>query len=158
MTTTKREVYTATSLQKQYKNFKEAKSHFGITARGWEALAKKLNEPTSEELKTQIKELSKVVEEQRKEIEALKKSVVPSTGFDEVGFWLLDRNFDRSKFQDFGVAEEATECESSAKAVYKRLAQKYHPDNGGTDEQMANVNRLQEQMMALVKMNGGLGI
>ncbi|MBD2068111.1 hypothetical protein H6F93_11345 [Leptolyngbya sp. FACHB-671] len=152
-------MYTEAELKKQFKSFQDARKAFpGIKARGWETLAQKLNEPSPEQLKTQVKALNELVESLKQEIEALKKSVVQPSDFDEIGFWLLDRNFDRSKFEDFDIAEDATECESAAKSVYKKLAQQYHPDSGGTDEQMANVNRLHEQMMALVKMNGGLGV
>jgi curved DNA-binding protein CbpA len=48
--------------------------------------------------------------------------------------------------------------ESKANAAYKRLAQKYHPDSGGLDEQMQNLNKLKKQMLSLVKLNGGMGL
>ena len=37
--------YTVEHLQQQFKTFKAAKDHFGIKARSWDALVKKLNEP-----------------------------------------------------------------------------------------------------------------
>ncbi len=40
--------YTAQQLQQQFANFDDAKAHFGLKARGWNALADKLNkDPTS---------------------------------------------------------------------------------------------------------------
>jgi curved DNA-binding protein CbpA len=46
---------------------------------------------------------------------------------------------------------------SIARKFYKELARRYHPDKGGTNEQMANLKLLEDQMMALVEMNEGLG-
>jgi len=146
------------SLKKQFKNFKEAKTHFGLNARGWKALADKLNSPSAEQLQSQVKELLEKIAVLEQENTKLRQTKDKFKDFDEVGFWLLDRNFNRSKFEDLEISEDATERESVAKAEHKRLATKYHPDSGGTDEQMANVNRLLEQMMALVKMNGGVGL
>ena len=48
------EKYTVASLKKQFKAFAQAKQHFGLKARSWEALADKLNSPSLEELKAQI--------------------------------------------------------------------------------------------------------
>lgn len=150
--------YTEKDLKKKFSSFKEAKTHFGISARGWQTLVDKLNEPSLKDLKLQVQKLTAEIEALKSENEQLKTAAVKGDGFDEVGFWLLDRNFERSKFEDFEIDEEATEIESKAKAEYRRLAQKYHPDNGGTDEQMANVKRLHEQMLAIVEINGGVGL
>jgi hypothetical protein len=38
------EVYTAETLQQQFENFEAAKHHFNLKARGWAALADKLNQ------------------------------------------------------------------------------------------------------------------
>lgn len=145
--------YTEINLKEKYSSFKEAKARLGVKARSWKALAAKLNEPKPEEeielLKNRIKQL-----------EAENKNLRDSAdgNFDEVGFWLLDRNFDRAKFEDFGVSEKATEMESEAKKIYKELSQRYHSDYGGLDEQMANVNKLKKQMLSVVKLNGGMGL
>jgi hypothetical protein len=80
-------------------------------------------------------------------------SPTKSSGHDEIGFWLLDKNFDRSKYSDLGVPSEATKSTAVANAYYKQLAAKYHPDKGGNAEQMANVNRLRDQMLAMAEMN-----
>ena len=150
--------YTEQGLREQFKYLKDAKEHFGLKARGWQALAEKLNEPSKDDLRKQVQLLTKKVEALETENQKLRSSVVQGEDFDEMGFWLLDRNFDRSNFEDFDIDEEATEVESKAKSEHQRLAKLYHPDNGGTAEQMANVNRLKEQMLALVKMNGGMGL
>lgn len=150
--------YTEEGLREQFQYIKDAKAHFGLKARGWKALADKLNEPSPEDLKKQVQVLTTKLGALEAENEKLKASAVKGEGFDEIGFWLLDRNFKRSEFEDFDIDEEATEVESKAKSEHQRLAKRYHPDNGGTAEQMANVNRLKEQMLALVKMNGGMGL
>ncbi|MEB3360149.1 MAG: hypothetical protein VKK04_25715 [Synechococcales bacterium] len=150
--------YTVEGLKQQFPKLAEAKAFFGLKARGWQALADKLNQPSLEDLKSQLEQLREQVAVLQAENEQLRASLAKGNGFDEAGFWLLDGNFERSKFEDFGIGENATEMESKAKAEYRRLAQKYHPDNGGTDEQMANVNRLYEQMISLVKINGGMGL
>jgi uncharacterized small protein (DUF1192 family) len=150
--------YTEASLRKQFKKLADAKKHFGLKARGWQALADKLNTPSADELKAQLKVLENRIAKLEAENKQLREHVSGVNGFDEVGFWLLDRNFERAKFEDFGIPSEATEMESKAQAEYKRLAQKYHPDNGGLDEQMQNLNRLRKQMLSFVKLNGGVGL
>jgi hypothetical protein len=109
-------------------------------------------------LKAQIVALEAQVAKLEAENKQLRSNATKNPDFDEIGFWLLDRNFDRAKFEDFGIPEEATEMESKANAAYKRLAQKYHPDSGGLDEQMQNLNKLKKQMLSLVKLNGGMGL
>jgi uncharacterized small protein (DUF1192 family) len=150
--------HTATSLKNQFGSFPDAKQHFGLKARSWQALADKLNIPSVEDLKAQIVALEAQVAKLEAENKQLRSNATKNPDFDEIGFWLLDRNFDRAKFEDFGIPEEATEMESKANAAYKRLAQKYHPDSGGLDEQMQNLNKLKKQMLSLVKLNGGMGL
>lgn len=145
--------HTEASLKAQFKSFKEAKAKTKTKARSWKALAEKLNKPSPEVEIARLKEQIKGLEG---ELSHLRK--VAAGNFDEVGFWLLDRNFERAKFADFGVSEQATEMESVAKEVHRTLAQKYHSDSGGSDEQMANVNRLKDQMLSVVKLNGGMGL
>jgi len=48
------EKYTVALLKKQFKAFPQAKQHFGLKARSWQALADKLNTPSVEDLKAQI--------------------------------------------------------------------------------------------------------
>lgn len=158
MTTKDIAQYTEKSLKGQFKSFKQAKAHFGLKARSWKALAEKLNAPSVTDLEIQLAKLKMQVAQLEEENELLRKRAASSDDFDEVGFWLLDRNFERANFEDFDIGEEATEMESATQKEYKRLAQKYHPDNGGLPEQMANVNRLRSQMLSLVKTNGGMGL
>jgi hypothetical protein len=158
MFSNKQDSYTVQSLKIQYKTFKEAKQCLRIKANSWISLVDKLNSPSYDQLKEQVTYLSQELENLKKENIQLKQAVAKNDGFDEVGFWLLDNNFDRSKFSDFGVPQDAKEMESAAKEFYKKLAKIYHPDKGGTEMQMANLNRLLEQMMVLVDMNGGLGL
>ena len=158
MTDDSQNQYTLEKIKERFKTLKDAKIAFNIKARSWLALVDKLNAPSYEQLKQQLAHVLKENEQLRQENEILKKSISKTNEFDEVGFWLLDNNFDRSRFSDFGITEEATKIEFIAKAFYKKLAQKYHPDKGGTEMQMSNLNRLYDQMMALVEMNEGLGI
>ena len=147
------EKYTVKSLKERFSSFKEAKAELKTKARSWKALAEKLNAPTPEQEIAMLKEQVKRLEE---EVERLREA--GEAAFDEVGFWLRDRNFERAKFEDFGVRERATEMESEAKKIYKELSQRYHPDSGGSKEQMANVNKLKKQMLSVVKLNGGMGL
>ncbi|MFG6094302.1 hypothetical protein SPB21_03585 [Leptothoe sp. ISB3NOV94-8A] len=140
-------------LKGRYSSFDEAKAQLGIKARSWDALIQKLNKPSPEQ---EIAMLKGQVEALKAEVKRLREA--GENAFDEVGFWLLDRNFDRAKFEDFGVSEKATEMESEAKKIYIELSQRYHPDNGGLDEQQANINKLRKQMLAVVKLNGGMGL
>lgn len=145
--------YTDKNLKEQFQSFKAAKAHFRIKARSWKALAAKLNKPTPEQEIAMLKEQVK-----RLEAEVARLREAGEDAFDEVGFWLLDRNFERAIFEDFGVSEQATEMESEAKKIHKELSQRYHPDSGGSDEQMANVNKLKKQMLSVVRLNGGMGL
>jgi hypothetical protein len=136
-------MYTVASLKAKHKTLAAAKAFHSIKARSWAALAEKLNTPTVEQLQA--------------EIVVLKQQLAAAQQFDFVGFWLQDGNFERSKFGDFGTPPEATYKESVARSFYKELARRYHPDLGGTNEQMANLKLLEDQMMAMVEFNEGLG-
>jgi hypothetical protein len=149
--------YSVEEIKSEYKTFKNAKKVFNIKAQSWISLVNKLNSPTYERLKETVDNLLKENEYLRKENEKLNLSISKTKDFDEIGFWLLDNNFDRSRFSDFNIPEKAFKIESVAKVFYKDLAQKYHPDKGGTEMQMTNLNRLFEQIMTLVEMNNGLG-
>ncbi len=138
---------TAENLKKQYKTFAAAKVAKGFKAKSWAALAEKIN---TANLQVEIDRL-------KAENAALKQQLATAQGFDPVGFWLSNGNFERSKFGDFGTPTDATYKESVARKFYKELARRYHPDKGGTNEQMANLKLLEDQMMALVEMNEGLG-
>ena len=153
MVTQGKDKYTDKNLKEQFQSFKDAKAHFKIKARSWKALAAKLNKPSQED---EISILKRQIEQLKAEVERLRAA--SEDAFDEVGFWLLDRNFERAIFEDFGVSEQATEMESEAKKIHKELSQRYHPDSGGSDEQMANVNKLKKQMLSVVRLNGGMGL
>jgi hypothetical protein len=136
-------MYTIASLKAEHKTLAAAKAFHKLKARSWAALVDKLNTPTIAQLQA--------------EISVLKQQLATAQGFDPIGFWLQDGNFERSKFSDFQAPPETTKKESVAREFYKELARRYHPDKGGTSSQMANVKKLEDQMMALVDMNGGLG-
>jgi hypothetical protein len=140
-------MYSAQSLKREYGTLAQAKSATGLTARGWQALADKLNQPSPD---AQIKLLQSQVKQLQQEIIQLKNLGNP------IGFWLLDGNFDRSRFTDFDVPQDAFYKASIARKFHKELSRRYHPDKGGTEEQMANLNRLLDQSLALVEMNGGM--
>ena len=140
-------------LKQRFSKLAEAKAELGIKAGSWKALVEKLNKPDPEQ---EIAMLKEQIAQLKAEIKRLREA--GENAFDEVGFWLRDRNFDRAKFEDLGVTEEATEMKSKADAIYKDLSRRYHPDSGGSDEQMANVNRLKKQMISVVKLNGGMSL
>jgi hypothetical protein len=136
-------MHTAKSLKAEHKTLVAAKSAHKLKVKSWQALADKLNTPTIESLQQKIKELE--------------AQLATSQGFDPVGFWLLSGNFERSKFGDFGTPSDATYKESVARQFYKELARRYHPDKGGTHEQMANLKLLEDQMLTMVEFNSGMG-
>lgn len=75
------EKYTVASLKKQFKAFPEAKHHFGLKARSWQALADKLNIPSLEDLKAQIVALKAQVaklEAENKQLRAKASAPVPA--------------------------------------------------------------------------------
>lgn len=149
--------YNIKELQSQYKSFKKAKEVLNLKARSWSKLVEKLNSPSYDQLKASLTHSKEEIRLLRQENQSLKQSISRTEEFDEVGFWLLDNNFERSRFSDFAISEDATKIESAARVFYKKIAQRYHPDKGGTEMQMSNVNHLYDQMMALVEMNNGLG-
>lgn len=136
-------------LKQKYGSLRKAKLALNLTAKSWQTLAEKLNTPSINKLQEKIKEL-------RQENAYLRKALAENQGFDEVGFWLLDKNFDRARLVEFGLSDDATKFESVAKSEYKRLAKKYHPDCGGTAEQFANLTRLYDQLIVFVEINDGL--
>jgi hypothetical protein len=147
-------MYTAQSLKQQYKTLAAAKAQLNLKARGWQALADKLNQPSADDAIAQLEQLRQENAALKQQLDALKSQVGNS---DPVGFWLLDGNFDRSRFPDFGVPDTAFRKESLAKQFHKELSKRFHPDKGGTAEQMANLNKLLGQVLGLVEMNNGLG-
>jgi hypothetical protein len=130
-------MYTIASLKAQHKTLAAAKAAAGLKASSWAALVAKLNTPTVAQLQA--------------EIAALKQQL--ANGFDLVGFWLLDANFDRSRLEDFGISKDVLGSMASVKKIWKELSVRYHPDKGGTEEQQANLNRLQNQMMAMASLS-----
>jgi hypothetical protein len=148
-------MYTAQSLKQQYKTLAAAKTQLNLKARGWQALADKLNQPSPEDAIAQLEQLRQENAALKQQLDALKTQVANP---DPVGFWLLDGNFDRSRFPDFGVPDMAFHKESAAKQFHKDLSKRFHPDKGGTAEQMANLNKLLDQVLALVQLNKGMEV
>lgn len=130
-------MYTITSLKAEHKTLAAAKAAFNLKASSWAALVQKINTPNIAELQA--------------EIVALKQQL--ANGFDLIGFWLLDANFDRSRLEDFGISRNVLGSMASVKKIWKELSLRYHPDRGGTEEQQANLNRLQNQMMAMASLS-----
>lgn len=50
-------MYTAQSLKQQYKTLAAAKTQLNLKARGWQALADKLNQPSPEDAIAQLEQL-----------------------------------------------------------------------------------------------------
>jgi hypothetical protein len=130
-------MYTVASLKAEHKTLAAAKAFHKIKASSWAALVEKLNTPSIAQLQA--------------EIVSLKQQL--ANGFDLVGFWLLDANFDRSRLEDFGISKDVLGSMVSVKKIWKELSLRYHPDKGGTEEQQANLNRLQNQMMAMASFS-----
>jgi hypothetical protein len=139
-------MYTIQSLKQQYKTLATAKAAFKLKASSWAALIEKLNIPTTAQLQENIAKLEA-------ENAALKQQLATAQKFDLVGFWLLDANFDRSNLEDFGISKDVLSSVSAVKKTWKELSLRYHPDKGGTEEQQANLNRLQNQMMAMASLS-----
>ena len=131
-------MYTIASLKSEHKTLAAAKAAHKLKANSWAALVEKLNTPTVAQLQA--------------EIASLKQQLAAAQGFDLTGFWLLDGNFDRSKFGDFGTPKEATKKESIARKFYKELARRYHPDKGGSDEQDRKSTRLNSSHPSISRM------
>ena len=138
-------MYTVVSLKTEYKTLAAAKAFHKLKASSWAALAEKLNTPSVEQLQTEIERL-------KAENTALKQQLTKDQGFDLVGFWLQDGNFERSRLEDFGISKDVLDSTSAVKKVWKELSLRYHPDKGGTQEHQANLNRLQNQMMAMASL------
>lgn len=130
-------MYTVASLKAEHKTLAAAKAFHKIKAISWITLVEKLNTPSIAQLQA--------------EIVSLKQRL--AHGFDFIGFWLLDANFDRSRLEDFGISKDVLGSMASVKKIWKELSLRYHPDKGGTEEQQANLNRLQNQMMAMASLS-----
>lgn len=82
--------------------------------------------------------------ETRDLMEAAKQSQL-----DEMGFWLLDKNFSRSNLSDFPIPKEALLDESEAQKFFIRFFRVYWH----SVEQRENVKRLYEQILVVVSAN-----
>ncbi|NEZ62002.1 hypothetical protein D0962_04300 [Leptolyngbyaceae cyanobacterium CCMR0082] len=69
------------------------------------------------------------------------------------GLWLNDNLFGIADIEDFGIKERDLTSTESVDKAYKKLARQFHPDKGGSGEQMANLNRLRSQMKSIAKLN-----
>ncbi len=74
-------------------------------------------------------------------------------GRTEPGIWLRDGAFQLARFEDFGVSDAQLASRSTVRAFYREMSNQFHPDKGGTAEQMANLNRLRSQMDSIVRIN-----
>lgn len=154
-------MYTVADLQKQYKNFKTAKQHFNITARGWEALCQKLNTESDKDF--QIQEL-------KAEVDRLKVQIAKLNHQTDLDLLLTDLVYPRGVGSDEvfespeALADEPEKAgrddwayfESALKRRYYRLSNLYHPDKGGTDEQFRNLEHAYKIGRTFVNENGGL--
>jgi hypothetical protein len=155
-------MYTVAELKKQYKNFKAAKQHFNITARGWETLCQKLNAEYSKDIQIQKLEA---------EIDSLKVKIAKLTARSDLDILLTDLVYPRGVgsnevFESSEALLDEPEktgkddwayFESTLKRRYYRLSNRYHPDKGGTDEQFRNLEHAYQIARTFVKENGGIG-
>lgn len=70
---------------------------------------------------------------------------------DKNGYLLKDKNFERADFEDFDIPAKVFKSEVEAKKVHRELAKRYHPDLGGSAEQMANLNILFDQILDKIR-------
>jgi hypothetical protein len=123
-------MHTISSLKAEHKTLAAAKAFHKLKARSWAALAEKLNTPTVEELLA--------------ENAALKKQLAAAQGFDSVGFWLLDANFDRSNLEDFGFTKDVLKTKLAVEAAFKKLS-----FSNATPEQQANLAKFHLQLIGM---------
>lgn len=72
---------------------------------------------------------------------------------DKMDDLLKNKNFNNAAFEDFDIPAKAFKSTVEAKKAYRELAKKYHPDRGGSEEQMANLNVLFDQIAANIEKN-----
>jgi hypothetical protein len=150
--------HTAIELKSKFKNLAVAKAHFAIKARSWEALACKLNVPTLEDLKAQLEKVQSDLVTAQKRIAELQgatsyKSDLLSWALTDEGGTLL-----KSPTAIVFNEEDHQYFYSNAKARYNELAKRFHPDAGGTSEQMANLAKCFEHQLVLIRMNEGMDL
>jgi hypothetical protein len=121
-------MYTIASLKAEHKTLAAAKAFHKIKASSWAALVEKLNTPSIAQLQA--------------EIASLKQQL--TNGFDLVGFWLLDANFDRSNLEDFGFTKDVLETKLAVEAAFAKISLP-----NATLEQQANLNKFRIQLMGM---------
>jgi hypothetical protein len=160
-------MYTAQDLKKQFSSFKSAKDSFKVKAQSWQKLCDKLNGESSKDarllkLESKVKELTTQLESLRA-IKSIKS---------ELDILLMDLVYKRGVGDDeIFESKEAMEGEpddadrddwasfySTLKRRYHRLSQLYHPDGGGTEEQMANLTHSYKSALTYVKANNGMDL
>ncbi len=156
-------MYTVQQLKTEFTSFREAKVAHNLTARSWAKLAEKLNSRGQEELK--IKELEK-------EVADLKAKLIMLEKVSDLDILLSNLVYKRGVGSNevFESPEAMTDeppgtgkddwayFETTLKRRYHRLAKRYHPDNGGSDEHMNNLSHSYSIARTFVKDNDGLGI
>jgi hypothetical protein len=163
-------MYTEKDLKDKYKKFAAAKEHFGVKANGWLALCNKLN---VEAAKGRILDLEHQNERLQSQLEAAMVRILEleqeSTKSD-LDLMLTDLVYKRGVgsdeiFESSEAMEEEPEgvgrddwayFESVLKRRYFRLAKRYHPDRGGSNDQLNNLKHAYEVAKTFVKINGGL--
>ncbi len=90
----------------------------------------------------------------RKEGESIAAEVRSALkGKADPGLWLKNGLFEIADIKDFGVKDEDISSTESVDSFYKNLARQIHPDRGGSDEQMANLNDLRRQLKSISRLS-----
>lgn len=161
------QMYTIQDLKKQFSSFKRAKDHFKIKAQSWQKLCEKLNTESSKDAR--LIELEALVKELAKQLEALRaiKSIKSELDILLMHFvykrGVGDDEIFESREAMKGEPEDADKDDwasfySTLKRRYHRLSQIYHPDCGGTEEQMASLTHAYEAALTYVKGNNGMDL
>lgn len=156
-------MYSVEQLKKEYASFKEAKLALGLKATSWAKLVEKLNGRSQHELK--LEALEKEVAElkarllmfgQQSDLDILLSNLVYKRG---VGSNEVFESPEAMAGEPPGTGKDDwAYFESTLKRRYHRLAKRYHPDNGGSDEHMGNLARSYSIARTFVKDNDGMGI
>lgn len=161
------QMYTTQDLKKQFSSFKSAKDYFKVKAQSWQKLCDKLNAESDKD--THLVELESLVKELTTQLESLRATKSIKS---ELDILLMDLVYKRgvggneifeSREAMEGEPEDADKDDwasfySTLKRRYHRLSQLYHPDRGGTKEQMRNLTHAYESALTYVKANNGMDL
>lgn len=161
------QIYTTQDLKKRFSSFKGAKDYFKVKAQSWQKLCDKLNAESSKDAR--FIELESLMKELTTQLESLRATKSIKSDLDILLMDLVykrgvggDEIFESREVME-GEPEDADKDDwasfySTLKRRYHRLSQLYHPDRGGTKEQMGNLTHAYESALIYVKANNGMDL